>query len=268
MEKHVQANVGIYNFDLINKNSSFKFESLIKRFCMIQSGTDKTYVFIPGGWQGAWAFDPITERLTKLNKKCFSLTLPGLELEHPEQNRIINLETHIQFVIDFILGENISNVILCGYSYSGMVITGCADRIPEKIIALIYIDAYVPKHGDSCWTLTNDIFRDIFAKGAGHDGITVAVPSGGDNRRRPHPLATFIQNVQLTGNYNKILNRAFIYHTGWANTPFTAQFEALKNSPGWQIETIDCGHNAMRESPDRLTQVLCDLEAKFKHEES
>ena len=65
---------------------------------MIQSVTD-AYVFIPGGWQGGWAFDPITERLTNLNKKCFSLTLPGLELDHQEQNRIINLDTHIQLLL-------------------------------------------------------------------------------------------------------------------------------------------------------------------------
>lgn len=232
---------------------------------MTQTRTDKTYVFIPGGWQGAWAFDPITERLTKLGKKCFALTLPGLEIEHQEQNRIINLDTHIQFVVDFIARENLSNVILCGYSYSGMVITGCADQIPERILALVYIDAYVPKHGDSCWTLTNDIFRNIFAAGAGGDGVTVAVPSGGDIRRRPHPLGAFMQNLTLNGNQEKITNRALIYHTGWADTPFTAQYELLKNSPNWQVETLDCGHNAMRESPDKLSQLLCDLEAKHKH---
>jgi len=231
---------------------------------MIQSGIDKTYVFIPGGWQGAWAFDNITERLAKLNKKCFALTLPGLEPEREAQSRVINLDTHIQFVVDFILRENINNVILCGYSYSGMAITGCADRIPERILALVYIDAYIPKQGDSCWTLTNDLFRDVFAKGAGVDGVTVAVPEGGDPRRRPHPLGAFMQQVQLTGNHEKILNRAFIYHTGWADTPFTVQYESLKNSPGWHVETLDCGHNAMRENPDGLTQILCSLEDRYK----
>src|ERR1700712_5406670 len=96
----------------------------------------KTYVFIPGGWHGSWVYDPITENLERLGKKCISLTLPGLEAESEMQNRFINLDTHIQFVIDVLLKENLTNVILCGQSYAGLVITGVADKVPERIHAL------------------------------------------------------------------------------------------------------------------------------------
>ncbi|GET25546.1 alpha/beta fold hydrolase [Prolixibacter sp. NT017] len=221
---------------------------------------EKTYVFIPGGWHGGWAFDPITERLRELKKKCYSLTLPGLELEPIEQNRIINLTTHIQFVADFLLKENISNVILCGHSYAGMVITGVADRIPERIYALVYIDAYVPKNGDSCWSLTSEVYRQSFITGAANDGFTVADRPGVDNRRRPHPLATFMQGLHLNGNYERIINRTFIYLSGWEGTPFTKQYESLKDSPDWHVETINCSHNVMKERPDRLTDILCKLD--------
>ncbi len=105
----------------------------------------KTYIFIPGGWHGAWAFDPITERLGKLGKKHFSLTLPGLETEPVTQNQIINLDTHIQYVADFVLKENIDNIILCGHSYAGMVIAGVADRIPERIDSLFTSMPMYPK---------------------------------------------------------------------------------------------------------------------------
>ena len=80
---------------------------------------EKTYVFIPGGWHGAWAYDPITENLERLGKKCVSLTLPGLESEPGIPKRVINLDTHIQFVIDVFLKENLTDVILCGHSYAG-----------------------------------------------------------------------------------------------------------------------------------------------------
>ncbi len=226
--------------------------------------TEKTYVFIPGGWHGGWAFDPITKRLRELKKKCYSLTLPGLELESIEQNRIINLTTHVQFVTDFLLQENISNVILCGHSYAGMVITGVADRVPERIYALVYIDAYVPKNGDSCWSLTSEVYRQSFVTGAANDGFTVADRQGVDNRRRPHPLATFMQSLQLNGNYERILNRTFIYLSGWEATPFTKQYECLKDSPSWHVETINCRHNVMKERPDRLTEILYKLEDKYK----
>jgi pimeloyl-ACP methyl ester carboxylesterase len=225
--------------------------------------TQKTYIFIPGGWHGGWVFDPIIKKLERLNKKCIALTLPGLELKQDKQNEIINLDTHIQFVIDFLQQKNITDIILCGHSYAGMVITGVADKIPEKIYGLIYIDAYVPKNGDNCWSLTSDVYRDRFATGAGKDGFTVEVPQGLDNRRRPHPLATFMQNLRLNGNYKKVHNRAFIYLTGWAGTPFLNQYEKLKKLKSWHVETIHSAHNVMKECPNELTDVLCKLENKF-----
>jgi pimeloyl-ACP methyl ester carboxylesterase len=224
---------------------------------------EKTYVFIPGGWHGGWCYDPITTRLEELKKKCFSLTLPGLEPEPGEQNRIINLDTHIQFVVDFLIQGNLTDVILCGHSYGGIVITGVEDRIPERIYSLVYIDAYTPQHGDSCWSLTSEEYRQLFVTGASHDGYTVTVPPGLEDRRRPQPLATFMQCLHLNGNYKQIQHCTFIYLTGWDRTPFTHQYEKLKNSPTWHIETINCGHNVMREQPDRLTEILSGLEDRY-----
>jgi hypothetical protein len=145
-----------------------------------------------------------------------------------------------------------------------MVITGVADRIPEKIYGLIYIDAYTPKNGDTCWNLTSDAYRNLFVTGAGGDGLTVENPPGVDKRRRPHPLATFMQALRLNDNYKKIKNRAFIYLSGWEGTPFVEQYERLKELQSWHVETIHSAHNVMRDFPDELTEVLCKLENKFK----
>lgn len=217
---------------------------------------EKTYVFVPGGWHGGWVYDPITERLKGLGKKCISLTLPGLEAQSAITDRIINLDTHIKFAVDAILNQNLTDVILCGHSYAGLVITGVADKIPERINALVYIDAYIPKDGDSCWSLTSDVYRKRFVAGAANDGFTVADRPGSDPRRRSHPLATFMQSLKLKGNYNRVVNRTFIYLNGWEDSPFVKQYEKLKNSPDWHIETVNCGHNIMKESPEKLTNIL------------
>ena len=224
---------------------------------------ERTYVFIPGGWHGGWAYDPITSKLEQLGKKCISLTLPGLEPQPAIPDRIINLDTHIRFVVDTLVAANITNVILCGHSYAGLVITGVADKIPERIYALVYIDAYIPKDGDSCWSLTTEMYRQRFVAGAGKDGFSVEVPAGADDRRRPHPLATFMQNLHLTGNYERVLNRAFIFLSGWEPSPFVKQYENLKDAQDWHVEAIHCAHNVMRECPDKLVDVLCGLEEKY-----
>ena len=218
--------------------------------------TKKTYVMIPGGWHGGWSFDPIKESLEQTGLPFIPLTLPGLENPTPVQRQIINLDTHIQFVVDQIMAQNLSQVILCAHSYGGLVITGVADQIPERIHSLVYIDAYIPENGDSCWKLTSDIYRELFIAGVSHDGHTVAVPSGTDNRRVPHPMATFMQALRLTGKYKQIRNRTFIYASGWEATPFRKQFEALSTNPEWHIETIHCGHNVMKEAPEKLAAIL------------
>ena len=73
----------------INKHSNIKI-------------TQKTYILIPGGWHGGWVYEPIIKRLKLLKKKSIALTLPGLESKQCKQNKIINLDTHIQFVINFL----------------------------------------------------------------------------------------------------------------------------------------------------------------------
>jgi len=220
--------------------------------------TEKTFVFIPGGWHGEWAFDAVIKTLKNNGRNAFALTLPGLE-EQP-QTGLINLDTHIQFVIDVLIKENSIDVILCGHSYAGLVITGVADKIPERICGLVYIDAYIPNDGDSCWSLTSETYRQLFVAGASNDGFTVAVPPGQENRRRPHPLATFMQSIRLTGDYQQVRNRTFIYLTGWDGSPFTKQYEALKNSSDLRIEKVHTGHNIMRENPDRLAAILNEME--------
>ena len=227
---------------------------------MTPKQTEKTYVFIPGAWHGGWAYDTVIEKFRPLGKNCIALTLPGLEIKPETQKKIINLDTHIQYVVDILVKENITNIILCGHSYAGLVITGVADKIPNRIYALVYIDAYTPKDGDSCWSLTSEAYRQFFATGASKDGFTVADRPGVDSRRRPHPLATLIQSLHLTGDYKRIHNRTFIYMTGWENTPFKNQYETLKNSSDWNVIKIPCGHDIMKENPDKLVEILNEID--------
>ena len=216
---------------------------------------------IPGGWHGGWAFDPIMEKMQKLGHQLLPLTLPGLETSGSNADQIINLDAHIDHVVDYILSKNLKDIILAGHSYGGLVITGVADRIPEKIKTLVYIDAYIPENGDSCWSLTSDIYRELFITGVQKDGIWVGVPPGTESRRVPHPMASYLQSIHLKGAYKRVLNRVLIYAGGWAATPFKNQFERLKSNADWHVETLMCGHNIMREQPDELVAILNKIAA-------
>jgi pimeloyl-ACP methyl ester carboxylesterase len=149
-----------------------------------------TFVLIAGGWRGGWSLTPLASKLRAMGHEVFTPTLTGLgERVHLASARP-NLDTHIMDVANLPTFEDLNDVILCGHSYAGMVVSGVADRLPERIAALVYVDAFVPDDGQSWWDLAGDYFRKLAIDGSAADGFGVMPPpSAGDPRRVPHPLA-------------------------------------------------------------------------------
>jgi len=215
-----------------------------------------TFVLIPGGWRGGWWYAPLAERLRQAGHAAYAVTLSGLE-ETPAPAAPINLETHIADVLELLSVEDLSEVILCAHSYGGMVASGVADRAPERLAALIYLDAFAPDHGQAWWDLAGDDYRRLAIAQAGHDGLTVLPRDGVDPRCRPHPLGSFVQRLHLTRPHPE-LPRVFVYATGWSATPFTAQYERLRADPAWTVHTIASAHDVVNLAPDETLEVLIE----------
>ena len=108
--------------------------------------------------------------------------------------------------------------------------------------------------------LAGDYFRGLAIDGSAADGFSVAPPpSAGDARRVPHPLAAFRQRIRLTGRWQAVPEKMFIYATGWAETPFTAQYERLKAEPGWSVKTLPCGHDIFGKAPEDFLRLVQEL---------
>lgn len=212
---------------------------------------------VPGGWQGGWVFDAVAAELHRNGHQVEAVTLAGLESDGPvDADRQPNLDTHIDQVAEIVARSHESPLALCGHSYGGMVIAGVADRLGDRLDQLVFIDAYVPDDGDSCWSLTSDSFRELFIAGARDDGRWVAVPDGLDPRARPHPLASFVQSVRLGANPSDAPRRTFISGGAWPGSPFVSLTERLRDNPGWQVHEIPVGHNIARRDPQSLAAVL------------
>ena len=108
-----------------------------------------TIVIVPGATAGAWQFGDVTRLLRRAEHDVYPLTLTGLgdrsHLAHPD----IDLDTHITDVVNAILWEQLEDVVLLGASYGGVVITGVAEKIPQRIAKMIYLDAVIPQDGQS-----------------------------------------------------------------------------------------------------------------------
>ena len=210
------------------------------------------FVLVPGGWHGGWAFDAVSKVLSSEGHEVQALTLPGLG---DEPSTGVNLDRHIDEVVRAIRAGDTS-AVLVGHSYGGMVITGAADREPSRIDAIVYVDAYVPDNGESLWSLTSQNYRERFIQGVAADGLNCAPPGHLDGRCRPHPIATFLQAIKLTGNWRSIRHKTFVAALGWQDSPFVGLYERLRLDPQWGAYHLDCAHDIPRLAPEALAKIL------------
>ena len=108
-----------------------------------------TFVLVHPAWLGGWCWRKVTPLLRARGHEVFTPTLTGLGERSHLAKRDIGLETHIQDVVNVLEYEDLSRVILVANSSGGVVITGVADRLPERIARLVYVDAFVPEDGQS-----------------------------------------------------------------------------------------------------------------------
>ncbi len=99
-----------------------------------------TYVLVSGAWLGGWCWQSVARNLRARGHQVYPVTLTGLgervHLAHPG----VDLETHIRDVVNVLEYEDLTDVMLVGHSYAGAVITGVADRRPDRLAQLVYLD--------------------------------------------------------------------------------------------------------------------------------
>ena len=112
------------------------------------------FVLVHGAFQGGWVYARVGRLLRQAGYEVYTPTLTGLGERSHLAHHAINLDTHIQDIVSVFKHEDIADAILCGHSYGGMVITGVAGEIGERIRTLVYIDAYVPADRQSLLDIT------------------------------------------------------------------------------------------------------------------
>ena len=227
------------------------------------------YVLVHGAWGGSWCWKATRRALQARGHDVFTPTLTGVGERSHLSSREVNLDTHIADVVNLIRWEELSDVVLCGHSYGGCVVKGAADRVADRIRALVYVDAFVPENGQSLHDTLQAEQRDSQVKGALETGDGWKVPpipaeifnvnvkdrAWVQRQRTPQSLATFQQPLQLTGAVERIKDVTYILATGWDHSPFP-QFYEKANAKGWKTLTMPCGHDVMLDNPDELLEIL------------
>jgi len=217
-----------------------------------------TYVLIPGACHGAWCFDELAAALRANGHEVVAITLTGISERAHLLHGGVNLETHIRDVLAELETRDAGDVVLVGHSYGGMVIAGVADRTPERVDALVFLDALVPHDGESCWDIVNDEERQWYLD-VDDTGYGVPPMPFFDPRATAHPLPSFLQRIKLSGDLNRFRRRDFVYALKWpGESPLRPSYERVQNDPQWNVHELDGAHNLMRDNPGDLLRILLD----------
>jgi pimeloyl-ACP methyl ester carboxylesterase len=225
-----------------------------------------SFVLVHGSFHGGWCWQKVARLLRQSGHEVYTPTLTGLGERHHLATPQTGLEVHIQDVRQVIEYEDLDNVILVGHSYSGLVNSGVAELLPERLARMIYMDAFIPHDGQSAFDLMPGMEGQwsqlAAAQGDGWRvppmspaalGITnPADAAWTQSRLTPMPLLTHQQRVHLSSSQARQIPRTYILctHFGFQTTAREAR------NLGWDYFQLETGHDAMITMPNELAQTL------------
>jgi pimeloyl-ACP methyl ester carboxylesterase len=217
-----------------------------------------TYVLVHGAWGGAWDWQVVDSLLVARGHPVHRPTLTGLGKRSHLVSLDIGLETHIRDVVNEIVWEGLTDVVLVGHSYGGMVITGVAGRVPGRVRELVYIDAFLPRPGESALELLPSQAQAAFQANL-RDGLLVPVWEPADKpipRDVPHPLKTLTDPLVLDDGVPRVPGRYILTREPAAETDTFDRFAERAAARGWPVTVMEAGHVPNRTQPAELTRLL------------
>ncbi len=222
-----------------------------------------TFLLIHGGMCcGRW-WRNVADILEGQGHRVFAPTLTGLGERAHLMSRDINLTTHAQDVATLIKWEELSDVVLVGHSYGGMVISAAAELVPEGgIRSIVYLDAMYLDDSECVFDAAPE-FRDAVGDADaipspapaffGYDGEIAAFM---ERTESPQPVGTFSEKLKLTGARERIPLKTFVWARNSGIPAFREYYDRLEADPSWRTEIMDTRHNMMLEAPKETAEVL------------
>jgi pimeloyl-ACP methyl ester carboxylesterase len=236
--------------------------------------TPTTYVLVHGAWHGGWCWSRVAERLRAAGHQVYTPTLTGLGERSHLLSPAIGLGTFILDICNVLTWEDLHDVVLVGHSFGGLAISGAADRMPERLRRLVYLDAFLLPPGVSAFdTLPAAVVAKLEEKMTEAGGIapprpgSLGLEASGDiafvqGRLTPHPVGTYREPMRLSHPLGNGLPAAY-----WrcVQPPFPSvqdsrdwAWKAFGNQ--WDWKDLPCGHDAMVAAPDLVSELLMGLD--------
>jgi len=233
--------------------------------------TAKTFVLVHGAWHGGWCWRRVSDLLERQGHKVFTPTLTGLGERSHLMSKDIRLATNVTDVVNHIKWEGLEGVVLCGHSYGGMVVSGVAEQMADKINSIVFLDAFVPQNGEALADLTGAATLDLLraATQLGDIGIPARTAASFNVNEKdrawvdamcvPQPINTFLDKMPLSDARERIAKKSYIRALNNANPGFDRAMARAKADPSWRTYEVACGHDVMVDMPERLAEILAEV---------
>lgn len=242
-----------------------------------------TIVLVHGAWHGGWCWSMVQSRLQTAGCSVIAPSLTGLGERAHLRSPVPNLSTHIDDIQRLIEWEELSDVVLVGHSYGGMIITALADRLPSRLRHVVYLDAALPQHGDSMLTHSPNSTPATAARvleqltALAPDGIWMdplpptafGIPSIDEqltnwvkSRLTAHPLPSWTEVVSLPNSHQyESVAKTYLLCTESppqlsAFTAHAARIRADEAGRNWRVRELHTSHDAMILDPDGVAQEI------------
>lgn len=251
-------------------------------------GGRATFVLVPGQWTGAFVWQTVAPLLRAAGHDVYAVTCTGLGERVHLASPAIDLDTFVTDVVNVLEYEDLHDVILVGHSFAGMIITGVAEKSPERLAQVVYFDADVPKDGQNFYDVLTPEMRDAEILADVMGGVeadmlgfrpvmpgvvewlrgSIADPAEADwfiARLVPHPELSNLQRVRV-GNPAAALPKAFILCTADKDLMADPQTDSLvlaaeraRSDPNWRVIEMDDTHMANLNDPQGTAEALLPL---------
>ena len=233
--------------------------------------TSLTFVLVHGAWHGGWCWERVATPLRQMGHRVFTPTLTGLGERSHLLTPDVDLHTFVRDVCNLIQWERLHDVVLVGHSFAGLVISGVADAMPDRIRQLVYLDAFILESGVSTFDTLPAAIVDKLRQAAMASGEVPALPSPKpaslglaqpedvefvQDRLTPHPLRSYETALNLTKPLGAGLPACYIHCTEPSFPAVDGSRQWVRQRTDWTWQTLACGHDAMVSAPELVVEAL------------
>jgi pimeloyl-ACP methyl ester carboxylesterase len=236
-----------------------------------------TFVLVQGAFVGGWCWRWVTPHLSVAGHQVYAPTLTGLGERVHLASPNVDLNTHIVDIVNVLHYEDLTDVILVGWSYGGMIVAGAADRVPERVAHVVYLDSDVPRDGDRSVPPSGHAALGAMARAHGDGWFlppavtrveSLLLSDLPDEQRRwiaarfaPHPLQTWTQPIHLTGAAATIPTtyiRCIVGHDP-TDEDTRPQDDRIHSEPTWRYRELHETHATPFTAPRAVAELLLEV---------